>query len=145
MQNDTYTPKTFTTTEKMERIVAALADLGDQGTDLRAQIAALDKAGICTGRIYWRRENGNPPKLYVNHGAKQPCPIHGEPRANGRLRSYVGLDPDRQAQAEAAIERYKEKDALQDQISRVEVQISRIERAISNAYYAASNQQRWEL
>jgi hypothetical protein len=142
MQNS-YETKTLTTAEKMERITQALADLDRQLADLHADIDALDAAGICTGRVVWRNENGRSGKMYANHG-KTPCPIHGKPPASGRLRAYVGLDPTRQAQARAAIERFVQKVALEKSINCVEIQVARIERAISNAYYAASNQQRWE-
>ncbi|MCP4539203.1 MAG: hypothetical protein GY832_18860 [Chloroflexi bacterium] len=146
MQN-TYAPTSgaaLTTVEKMARITQALADLDRQLDTLRAQVAALDDAGVCTGTAWWRRDNGAAPKMYANHGVNQACPIHGTPEQEKRLRVYIGLDPDKQAQAQAAFERCEEKAALKQQIDRIEIKIGRIERAITNAYYAASNQQRWE-
>ena len=79
MQNDTYTPisgATLTTSEKMTRITQALADLDQQLSNLRYEVQDLDAAGICTGRVVWRNENGRPSKLYANHGKEKTidCP-----------------------------------------------------------------------
>ncbi len=145
MQTDTYTQKTLTTAEKMERITRALADLDQQIDDLHAQVAALDAAGTCTGRIQSRKDKGRTPKPYAQHNHNQSCPNHGTPKPGKRLRIYVGLDPHRQAEAQAAIDRYKQKAVLEQQIEQIEIKVSLIERAISNAYYAASNHQRWEM
>ncbi|MCP4539737.1 MAG: hypothetical protein GY832_21575 [Chloroflexi bacterium] len=139
-----YNVPLLTTVEKIERIITTLTDLDRKLAYLRADVADLETAGICTGSAAWRHDNGTAPKMYANHGMRQSCPVHGEPPANGRLRSYVGLDPARQAQARATMDRCRKKAELEQQIGHVEIQVSRIERAITNAYYAASNQQRWE-
>ena len=140
------TTQAMTIADKLQTIAQRLEELEQQTSDLQAQIAALDSAGICTGTAYWRDgNNGHEPKLYANHSVDRPCPIHGQPAPGKRIRAYVGTDPDRQAEALAAIERLEEKTELESHTRQIEAQIRRIEQAINDAYYAATgNQQRWE-
>lgn len=85
---------------------------------LRRVIDFEKRKGICTGTVYWRRDGGNP-KLYVNHGIDQACPIHGEPAPGKRLRVYVGTDPARQQRAKEAIERAADVAALTAEAERL--------------------------
>lgn len=146
MQQTTYVTASadVTTDEKLAAIANALRNLDQQTAALRVQIAELDEAGICTGVVYWRRENGKPDRMYANHGINETCPLHGRPKPDKRLRTYVGPNPERQARIQAAMKRRREKLDLESAIRQTEIQRDRIERAITNAYYAASNQQRWE-
>src|SRR4030042_903875 len=68
--------------------------------DLSADLAALD-GRTCTGVEFWPADK--PGCLYINHGMGQPCPIHGQPKKNSRLRCYVGRDLQAQAEATDAI------------------------------------------
>ncbi len=138
------TSTTVTTEEKLTAITATLESLDQQLSLVRAQITQLDENGICTGTVYWRRDDGKPPKLYANHSVNQTCPTHGQPSPDSRLRVYVGTDPERQAEVLAAMERCKEKSNLESAIRQIEIQHNRIERAITTAWRAATGQQRWE-
>ena len=122
--------------EQLTTIAVVLDSLVEQVADLRAQGGELERAGICTGVVYWRKDNGTP-KLYVNHPKSKSCPVHGDPPANGRLRVYVGLGREEQERAMAAITRRRQKAELETQIAHLEAQRRLIEQAITAAWYAA--------
>lgn len=103
----------------LERVLAMASGAGDairrRVADLariEGELAHLD-GHTCTGVEYWRREGGKPDRLYLNHSVDQACPLHGTPSPGGRLRSYVGSDPDRIAEARAALEREKTRHDLE--------------------------------
>ncbi len=133
-----------TTEEKLTAIVAALESLGQRRSLTCAEIAKLDRVGICTGIVYWRDNGGDKPKLYANHSIDQACPIHGKPGPGKRLRTYVGTDPERQAEILAAMKRRREKLDLESAIRQTEIRRDRIEQAVTTAWRTATGQQRWE-
>jgi len=92
----------------MEPIGARARDL----EDTERELASLDGT-TCTGRVTWRDKSAAQPKMIVTHSMDKPCPIHGQPPANGRLRTYVGTKADAQAEAEAAIEREEKRKRLE--------------------------------
>lgn len=59
----------------------------------------------CTGSPYWRDkdEPNKQPKLYVIHPTGVFCPLHGMPKPDKRVRTYIGVDAYKQAGALAAI------------------------------------------
>jgi len=57
----------------------------------------------CTGAEHWRDADSSSPKLYVNHGIDEACPLHGTPEPGTRIRTYVGTKPSRQKRARAAM------------------------------------------
>ena len=133
-----------TTEEKLAAIAAALESLDQRLALTRAEIAKLDEVGICTGLVYWRDKGNGKPKLYANHGVNQACHIHGTPEPDKRLRTYVGMDAETQAEVLAAMERCKERSDLESAVRQVEIQHSRIEREVTTAWRTATGQQRWE-
>lgn len=97
---------------------AALRQRFDALDDLQAELDALDGT-TCTGREYWRREDGKPDRLYLNHSIDQACPLHGKPDPKRRLRVYVGSDPARIAEARAAMAREQKRRDLERELSRL--------------------------
>lgn len=98
---------------------------------LDAELATL-QGNTCTGKVSWRDTNNpnpNAAKMTIVHGTNQACPLHGEPANGKRIRSYVGTDPHKQAQAIKAIE---------DETRREKLQHKRdgLEAAIRDAGYA---------
>ena len=83
-------------------------------------------ANHCNGTIYWRDSNTLNPKMYVNHSINTPCPIHGTPNPNGRLRTYIGTDPDKQAAACANIARQDDYHRIQSQVQALTHTIARL-------------------
>jgi len=135
-----------TTEEKVTTILETLDRLDQQITDLHAQAADLERAGICTGSAHWRDANhdGRTPKLYALHRLDEACPLHGKPGSGQRLRVYIGTDPEKQNRVRAAIERREQKADLENQIRQIEIHRDRIERAIATAWRAATGSQGWE-
>lgn len=90
--------------------------------------AALDElnGNTCTGWEIWRDKNHptKSPKLYIFHGTGDTCPIHGAAKNGGRLRTYVGCDPDNIAAARAAIARYAEKQDLEARLQKLRYGLS---------------------
>jgi hypothetical protein len=76
----------------------------------------------CTGVEYWRDQDHptRAPKLYINHATDQACPVHGQPKLAGRLRVYVGADPDAIQAAQAAIQRESKRQELAAQLDALE-------------------------
>ena len=129
----------------MQQIASALTELDRQADALRTQIADLETIGVCTGVEYWRdRENGRQAKLYCNHITDQVCPLHGKPKKGKRIQAYIGADLDKQAQAQQAIQRQKQKDDLIEQISQLDSQRRSIEQPITNAWCAATGNWAWQ-
>jgi len=105
--------------ENLERVLR----MADGASDaIRRRVADLERierdlanlgGHTCTGVEYWRREDGKPDRLYMNHSVDQACPLHGKPSPGGRLRSYVGSDLDHIAEARAALEREKTRHDLE--------------------------------
>ena len=91
---------------------AALLERIQHLAEIEEQLTAL--AGrTCTGRVHWRDgNNGHQPKMVILHSVDQACPIHGLPKRGGRIRHYVGTDPDKQEEAKHAIALEKERQRL---------------------------------
>jgi hypothetical protein len=88
--------------EQLARIAEQLPDaIRERASglgELQERIAYLS-ANSCPGVEYWR-DNATSPKLYINHGIDEACPIHGRPPSRGgRIRAYIGTDPEKQRQA----------------------------------------------
>lgn len=97
---------------------------------LVGELAALD-GRTCTGREWWR-DKDHPTrvaKLYALHSIDQTCPLHGTPSPGERLRVYVGSDPDRIAEARAAMEREARRQGL-------EVELAATRRGLQNCGHA---------
>ena len=139
----TYNEPEPTIIEKLAVIRQTLEKQNYAIHELQSQIADLDQAGTCTGVVHWRDKNGNR-KMYANHSVGESCPIHGEPKAGKRLRTYVGADPVKQDQVLAAIKRHAQTATLDQQIRTIRNQKSRIESAITCAWRHATRNQRWE-
>ncbi len=88
---------------------------------LETALADLD-GNTCNGWEIWR-DKGHPtkaPKLYVFHRTGETCPLHGgAPENGGRLRTYIGCDPDNIAEAQAAMMRHTEKKEIEAQLSKI--------------------------
>jgi len=95
--------------ENLERVLRMADGAGDAIRRRLADLARIEgelanlDGHTCTGVEYWRREAGKPDRLYMNHSIDQACPLHGKPSPGGRLRSYVGSDQDRIAEARAVL------------------------------------------
>ena len=104
--------------ERVLRMAGGAADaIRQRVADLErieGDLAALD-GHTCTGVEYWRREDGKPDRLYMNHSVDQACPMHGKPSPGGRLRSYVGSDQARIEEARAALERERTRHDLESE------------------------------
>lgn len=81
----------------------------------------------CTGWEIWR-DRDHPtksPKLYIFHRTGTTCPLHGAPKnGEGRLRTYIGCDPDNIAEAQAAIARRAEKQELEARLNKIRCGLS---------------------
>lgn len=64
--------------------------------ELAEKIEALD-GKTCTGSEHWRDKEHptRDAKMQALHGKDVSCPIHGKPVKGGRMRSYVGSNPDK--------------------------------------------------
>ena len=101
-----------------------------QLTNAQCHVNTLTQLGTCNGTVYWRGAGSHAkPKMYTNHRRDQACPVHGTPKPGGRLRCYVGQDPDKQARALADMGRAKE-------LTEANTLVTRLERAIASAYYS---------
>ena len=105
----------------VERVLTMASGAADairqRVTDLErieGDLAHLD-GRTCTGVEYWRRETGKPDRLYMNHSVDAACPMHGNPAPGARVRSYVGSDPDRIAEAREALAREKTRHDLEQE------------------------------
>ena len=91
---------------------AALSERIRHLAEVEQDLAVLE-GRTCTGRVHWRDgNNGHQPKMVILHSIDQPCPIHGLPKPHGRIRHYVGTDPDKQEEAKHAIALEKERQRL---------------------------------
>lgn len=88
---------------------------------LKTALADLD-GNTCNGWEIWR-DLDHPtrsPKLYVFHSTGDTCPLHGSEENGGRLRTYIGCDPDNVAEAQSAMMRHTEKRELEAQLTKLE-------------------------
>ena len=69
---------------------------------IHGKLFALDNK-TCTGTIHWRDKTSPTRKMMIIHRTGQACPLHGQPRTSSRVRSYIGTNSERQAEARAAI------------------------------------------
>jgi len=111
--------------EKLIQVAYKAPDAFDQAfseiTELENKLAQID-GRTCTGKPYWRDEDHptRAPKLYVNHGIDQACPMHGEPDPGQRIRTYIGADEQAIEDALAAIEREEERQRLTQRLERLQ-------------------------
>jgi len=110
------------------RLTRMVGGIGEAITRRQAEVAEIEQElaaleGItCVGREWWR-DRDHPTKkakMYVNHSIDQVCPLHGEPEPGGRLRVYVGSDPDAIVEAREAMAREVHRVALALRLRRVE-------------------------
>lgn len=89
--------------------------------EIKEKLTQID-GNTCTGKAYWRDEDHptRAPKLYVNHGIDEACPMHGEPDPGKRIRTYVGADEHAIEEALAAMEREKERQRLTQRLERLQ-------------------------
>lgn len=92
----------------------------------RAHLATFD-GNTCTGQVSWRDQDkpGLTPRMIVLHSVNQTCPIHGEPKKGGRLRTYIGTNLGKQQTAIEAIEREGERKECEKQVRAMERAFSR--------------------
>ena len=108
--------------------------------------AQLDQIGSkrCTGAISWRKD-GPTDRMIVVHKHGESCPHHGQPKSQkGRIRSYIGTDPDKQEIAKdliAADKRYRD---LQSTLRRIDNAISRAHQHIRSYYQALGYSVPWQ-
>jgi hypothetical protein len=96
--------------------------------ELRERLSWLNEKS-CTGTEYWRNRNHptREPKLYINHGIDQPCPVHGVPDPGTRIRTYIGSDEENITQARQWLGNELERQCIQDQVSQLEYAFERLE------------------
>ncbi|MCP4539205.1 MAG: hypothetical protein GY832_18870 [Chloroflexi bacterium] len=135
-----------TTQEKLMTIIEYLQDQVQRIDNLLFQVNDLEENEICTGRVYWRDQNtpGQTPKMCIAHSVNGLCPLHGEAKPGGRLRVYVGTDPEKQDQVLEAIECQQRKGRLESQVRQTEIWLRRVEHAIDDAWHIVTDQQRRE-
>jgi len=92
--------------------------------EYQAELAHLETYAnkTCTGTLYWRDndQNGKTPKLYVNHGRNQACPLHGKPKSGKRLRVYIGTKLEEQRAAKCAIQQEQARTEVAKLVSEME-------------------------
>jgi len=111
------TDKTLTLAEQC---AAAIRWRTQEIPHLETALADLD-GNTCNGWEIWR-DRTHPtksPKLYVFHRTGETCPLHGASEDGGRLRTYIGCDPDNIAEAQAAMMRHIEKQNVEAQLSKI--------------------------
>jgi len=91
-----------------------------------AEITTYTNAS-CTGTLHWRDPGGNP-KLYIIHATGQACPLHGTPARGTRIRTYIGTNPAKQAEATDQV-------CAEATLRKLRARLARIERALSSASY----------
>jgi hypothetical protein len=84
---------------------------------IQEQVADLERAGVIEATPYWRKDKeGNPRILYLIH-----------PSQNGqRKREYVGVDPAKQADALARVQRWEQRQRLLEQANRLAARLDQI-------------------
>jgi hypothetical protein len=84
---------------------------------IQEQVADLEQAGVTEASPYWRKDKeGNPRILYLIH-----------PSQNGqRKREYVGVDPAKQADALARVQRWEQRQRLLEQVNRLAARLDQI-------------------
>lgn len=129
----------MTIDQQIDQIAELAAQLPDAIRERFAALETLEKEieilerTSCTGVEYWRDRN-NAPKLYINHGVDQACPVHGLPDPGKRIRAYVGVDPDKQAAALAAIENCARLEQARKQQYQLTITLNTLDRRIKNLY-----------
>ena len=90
----------------------------------------------CTGTEHWRDANADhrKPKLYVIHPLNAVCPIHGDPKPGARIRTYIGTDPAKIADAQEAIARHRHYKNAFNELQRLHQRIRRAHYDIQQAW-----------
>jgi hypothetical protein len=110
--------------EKLIQVAYKAPDAFDQAfleiTEIEEELSRI--GDTCTGQPYWRDKDHptRAPKLYVNHGIDEACPMHGEPEPGKRIRTYIGADEQAIEEALAAIEREEERQRLTQRLKRLQ-------------------------
>lgn len=123
----------------MDELDAPLVDRRGWLADVEEEITQLEAAGICNGTVYWRDANqdGKHPKLYINHGVDEECPVHGAPdKPGGRVRKYVGTNEANQTAAKEAIARWKRHRQLLDERDGLQAALRSAAEALADFYRA---------
>jgi hypothetical protein len=107
-----------------ERLPDAIRERASGLGALQERVAYL-AANSCPGVEYWR-DNATSPKLYINHGIDEACPVHGKPEPGGRIRAYIGTDADKQGQAKVYIANHKHLNAANRELRELEGAFSTI-------------------
>jgi hypothetical protein len=84
---------------------------------IQEQVADLEQAGVTEASPYWRKDKeGNPRILYLIH-----------PSQDGqRKREYVGVDPAKQVDALARVQRWEQRQRLIKQANQLTSRLSQI-------------------
>lgn len=112
-------------------LAAALQKL-DEANQAIANLAG----NTCTGSIWWRDPNSDKPRMYINHRKDQVCPLHGMPNRGKRIRTYIGSDPDKQAEAHATLDAETRLDALRQTKRQLDAALSQARYRLRDYYRA---------
>ena len=129
---------------EVERRIAGLAESyrrhADELEQIETEIKQVAEQGICNGTPTWRDagHSTRSPKLYIVHGVGRACPIHGQPDAGRRIRTYVGCDEERIAKALAAVERHERVETLRERAKRIKARLDRAYQHILSAEHYLS-------
>ena len=124
---------------EVERRIAGLAESYRRHVEeleqVEAEIEQVSGQGVCNGTPTWRDagHSTRSPKLYIVHSINRSCPIHGQPDAGRRIRTYVGCDEERIAKALAAVERHERVETLRERARRIEARLDRAYQHILSA------------
>jgi hypothetical protein len=125
--------------EQLVEIAEALPDaILERERKLEGLRQRLDwlESWSCNGTEYWRDRNHptREPKLYINHGVDQACPMHGTPEPGKRLRIYLGANERRIEDARGWLENEKERKALEYKFNRLRNAMNRLNTQIRRLF-----------
>lgn len=135
-------PKPITDTE-WRHLQALLDNIGPILNKQREELANLasERAALkdtrCTGRQHWRdlRDSHKKPKLYIIHATDTACPIHGAPQQRGRIRTYIGTNPQRKQRAINALQNNEAYKRLDDDYKKLDGRIRALIYLVSRVYW----------
>jgi hypothetical protein len=130
-QTTNHSPSDWNDRAALQEIAQDLQSLQDHLAAIKDQIADLEQAGVTEASPYWRKDKeGNPRILYLIH-----------PSQNGqRKREYVGVDPAKQADALARVQRWEQRQRLLEQANRLAARLDRIRHDVSAIQIAVTEE-----
>ena len=98
---------------RMLAVCDKLDGLESEVKAIQAQMDDLEKQGIICARLHWRKDKPGALELLYSSNSEYA-------KRTGRRRQYIGKDPQKQEQAKASIQRWKEHKQLGSRLNLLE-------------------------